>query len=84
MALIRDAASRLPDNVGTRSDVAMLMMDSACIAPGVTHSACISAISSSLDRLSAEKDPCVRYDCHFKLWVYLHNGRTIDSPKWNL
>ena len=37
LALIRDAASRLPDNVGTRSDVALLMMDSACIAPGVTH-----------------------------------------------
>jgi len=36
LAIVRDAAARLPDNVGTRSDVALLMLDSAYIAPGVT------------------------------------------------
>ena len=60
------------------------MLDSQYIAPGVTQQLCISAISGSLDRLSAEKDPCVRYDCHYKLWVYLHSGRPRDSPKWQL
>ena len=37
LAIVRDAASRLPDSVGTRSDVALLMMDSQYIAPGVTQ-----------------------------------------------
>ena len=26
----------------------------------------------------------MRYDCHYKLWVYLHSGRKADSPKWQL
>ena len=44
----------------------------------------ISAVSGSLDRLSTEKDPCARYKPDLKLWIYLHAGRTIDDPKWNL
>ena len=40
------------------------------------------AVSGSLDRLSAEKDPAVRYDNQYKLWVYLHGNRTVDSAKW--
>ena len=37
LAIVRDAASRLPDAVGTRADVALLMMDSQYIAPHVTQ-----------------------------------------------
>ena len=44
----------------------------------------ISSVSGSLDRLSAEKDPCARYMPNMKLWIYLHSGRTLDDPKWNL
>ena len=29
-----------------------------------------------------EKDPCVRYDLHRKLWIYLHRNRTVDFPAW--
>lgn len=39
-------------------------------------------MSGGLDRLSAEEDPCVRYDQTSRLWIYLHGKRTIDSPKW--
>ena len=84
LAVVRDAAARLPDNVGTRSDVVTLLKDSQYIRKDVSDPAFTSAVSGSLDRLSAEKDPCVRYDCHYKLWVYLHSGRPIESPKWDL
>ena len=82
LAIVKDAAARLPDAVGTRSDVGLLLMDSKYIAPQVTQQLAISAISGSLDRLSAERDPCVRYDCHYKLWVYLHAKRNLNSPQW--
>lgn len=39
-------------------------------------------MSGGLDRLSAEDDPCVRFDPTSKLWIYLHNKRTISSPQW--
>ena len=88
MAIIRDAASRLPDNVGTRADVACLMMDSSYIASGVTLQLCltiyITKISKALDKLSKESDPSVRWDKEKKLWVYLHNGREVHSPQWQL
>lgn len=42
----------------------------------------ITAVSGSLDRLSAEKDPPVRYDNTYKVWVYLHGHRSINSEKW--
>ena len=84
MAVVRDAAARMPDSVGTRSDVVTLLKDSQYVMKNVSDPAFTSAISGSLDRLSAEKDPCVRYDCHYKLWVYLHNGRPVDSPRWDI
>jgi hypothetical protein len=39
-------------------------------------------VSGGLDRLSAEEDPCVRFDQTNKLWIYLHGRRKIDSHKW--
>lgn len=84
LAVVRDGCARLPDAVGTRSDVALLVRDSQYIVPNVSDQMIISAISGSLDRLSAEKDPCVRYDSHLKLWVYLHAKRSLDSPKWDI
>ena len=36
-------------------------------------------MSGALDRLHAEKDPCVKYDTTRKLWVYLHRVRSVEE-----
>ena len=36
-------------------------------------------MSGALDRLHAEKDPCVKYDITRKLWVYLHRVRSVEE-----
>jgi nuclear factor related to kappa-B-binding protein len=81
-SVTRDAAARLPDFVGTRSDVAILVRDSQYVVDNISETMLISAVSGSLDRLSAEKDPPVRYDNTYKVWVYLHGHRQINSDKW--
>lgn len=35
-----------------------------------------------MDRLHYQKDPCVKYDSHHKLWIYLHRNRNLDYPGW--
>ncbi len=82
LAIVRDAASRLPDYVGTRSDVAELCKWSQYLADNLTDFYISQTVSGGLDRLSAEEDPCVRYDQTNKLWIYLHGRRKIDSHKW--
>ncbi|CDW73136.1 UNKNOWN [Stylonychia lemnae] len=82
LALVRDAAARLPDQVGTRTDVAELVKDSQFLAEGLTDYYISQTVSGGLDRLSAEEDPSVRFDPSSKLWIYLHGKRTLDSSKW--
>lgn len=81
-SLTRDAAARLPDFVGTRFDVAILLLESQYIADNVDENELMVAVSGSLNRISTEKDPPVRYDRTNKVWVYLHGNRSLDSPKW--
>ncbi|XP_074652281.1 uncharacterized protein LOC141906799 [Tubulanus polymorphus] len=75
LTLVRDAAARLPNGEGTRSDICELLKDSLFIAPGVTDSQINTVVSGALDRLHYEKDPCVKYDVNRKLWIYLHRNR---------
>ena len=39
------------------------------------HTVC----SGAMDRLHAEKDPCVKFDSFRKVWVYLHMDRTPEQ-----
>ena len=78
LCLARDASSRLPEGVGTRADICLLIKESQYIVNSVSDSQINSIVSGALDRLHYEKDPCVRYDSDRKLWIYLHRNRTLD------
>jgi len=81
--LARDAASRLPDGVGTRADILELIKQSQWLNTHATDASALSTIvSGALDRLHYEEDPCVKYDAERKLWFYLHRNRTLDYPDW--
>ncbi|XP_070551804.1 nuclear factor related to kappa-B-binding protein-like [Ptychodera flava] len=75
LSLVRDAAARLPNGEGTRADICELLKDSQFISQGVSDSQINTVVSGALDRLHYEKDPCVKYDTHKKLWIYLHRNR---------
>ncbi|KAK1284904.1 hypothetical protein QJS10_CPB20g00724 [Acorus calamus] len=91
LCLVRDAAARLPGNIGTRADVCTLIRDSQYIVEDVTDAQVNQVVSGALDRLHYEIDPCVQYDSDRKLWVYLHRDReeedfdddgTSSTKKW--
>jgi nuclear factor related to kappa-B-binding protein len=75
LSLVRDAASRLPGGVGTRSDVTTLLRDSGYVVEAPDENAYSSLVSGALDRLKSDLDPSVRYDGELKLWIYLHRQR---------
>ena len=76
---VRDAAARLPNGEGTRSDICELLRDSQFISPTVSDNQLNTVVSGALDRLHYEKDPCVKYDVNRKLWIYLHRNRTEEE-----
>ncbi|PKA46271.1 hypothetical protein AXF42_Ash020022 [Apostasia shenzhenica] len=91
LCLVRDAASRLPGNIGTRADVCTLIRDSQYIVDDVSDTQVNQVVSGALDRLHYEQDPCVQFDGDRKLWVYLHRERededfeddgTSSTKKW--
>ena len=82
LALVRDAAARLEDGVGTRLDICELLKDSQYINDNIPNNKINSIVSGALDRLHYQKDPCVKYDSHNKLWIYLHRNRSLDFPGW--
>ncbi|XP_073526453.1 uncharacterized protein [Phyllobates terribilis] len=91
LCLVRDAASRLPGNIGTRADVCTLIRDSQYMVEDVTDAQINQVVSGALDRLHYERDPCVLFDGERKLWVYLHRDReeedfeddgTSSTKKW--
>lgn len=75
LSLVRDAAARLPQGVGTRADICELLKDSQFINPQIPDDKLSNIVSGALDRLHYEDDPCVRYDNEKKLWIYLHLDR---------
>ena len=82
LALVRDAAARLEDGVGTRLDICDLLKDSQYINENIANSKINSIVSGALDRLHYQKDPCVKYDSHHKLWIYLHRNRSLNYSGW--
>ncbi len=82
LSLARDAASRLPNSVGTRADICDLIKDSHYINERIPDLQINTIVSGALDRLHYEKDPCVKYDVQSKVWIYLHGNRTLDYPGW--
>ena len=82
LALVRDAAARLEDGVGTRLDICDLLKDSQYINENISDNRINNIVSGALDRLHYQKDPCVKYDSHHKLWIYLHRNRSLDYPGW--
>uniref|UniRef100_A0A7N0UBH3 DEUBAD domain-containing protein n=1 Tax=Kalanchoe fedtschenkoi TaxID=63787 RepID=A0A7N0UBH3_KALFE len=79
LCVVRDAASRLPGCIGTRSDICTLMRDSQYIVEQVLDAQLNQIVSGALDRLRYEHDPCVHFDNDRKIWVYLHKERTEED-----
>lgn len=81
--MARDAASRLPDGVGTRADILELIKHSQWLkTEGIDTTQLNNIVSGALDRLHYESDPCVKYDSDRKLWIYLHRERSLDNSAW--
>lgn len=76
LALVRDAAARLPNGEGTRWDICELLKSSQYIEQGTTDAVIQSIVSGALDRMHTEFDPCIKYDTKRKLWIYVHRNRT--------
>jgi hypothetical protein len=83
LCLARDAASRLPDGIGTRGDIIELIKHSQWLKIDTTDANTLNTvISGALDRLHYEEDSCVKYDADKKLWIYMHAKRSLDFPEW--
>ena len=83
LCLVRDAASRLPDGVGTRADICALLKCSQYLENKKSLDTQINnVVSGALDRLHYEADPCVKYDNEKRLWIYLHKNKKIDNEIW--
>jgi len=76
VSLVRDAVARLPNFMGTRQDVCVLLRDSQYVIPDATDHQLNQVVSGGLERLQYEKDSCVKYDASQKQWVYLHGFRS--------
>lgn len=85
LCIVRDAASRLTNNRGTRADICDLLRDSQYLKEGATFQQLNTVVSGALDRLHYEENAPVRYDGESKEWCYLHNNMDIDDferPAW--
>ncbi|GMI84726.1 NUCLEAR FACTOR KAPPA-B-BINDING-LIKE PROTEIN 1 [Hibiscus trionum] len=83
LSLVRDAAARLPDRMGTRADVCVLVRDSQYIMEEISDEQLNQVVSGALDRLHYEHDPCVRFNAEKKLWFYLHGDREEDDFEYD-
>jgi len=86
LCLVRDAASRMTNGVGTRHEICDLLRESQFIREGANSVQLNTVVSGALDRLHYEKDPCVKFVSEGKAWQYLHNDRPLDSfttPAWS-
>ncbi|KAI0563032.1 Nuclear factor related to kappa-B-binding protein [Gracilaria domingensis] len=85
LCIVRDAASRLPNNRGTRADICDLLRDSQYVREGATFQQLNTVVSGALDRLHYEENAPVRYDGETKEWCYLHNDMNeedFERPAW--
>lgn len=79
LALVRDAAARLPNGEGTRWDICELLKSSQYIIPHTSDGVIQSIVSGALDRMHTEQDPCIKYDTKRKLWIYIHRNRSEED-----
>jgi len=79
LSLVRDAVSRLPNGEGTRLDILELLKDSQFLVPEPDLNALSSTMSTALDRLQSEGDPCVAFDPNKKLWIYRHRDKSMEE-----
>lgn len=85
LCIVRDAASRMPHNRGTRADICELLRDSQYLREGATFQQLNTVVSGALDRLHYENNAPVQYDSEVKEWRYLHNDLAVDDfevPEW--
>lgn len=82
LTLVRDAAARLPNGVGTRADISELLKESQYINEDLPEEKLSNIVSGALDRLHYMTDACVKYDSEKKLWLYLHSDRNYEHPGW--
>lgn len=76
-SLMRDALARLPGGIGTRLDVASLVLQSQYLASEITDASQVAQpVASAFDRIQLEYDPSVRYDADLRLYVYTHRQRS--------
>ncbi len=59
LSLVRDAAARLSNGVGTRAEICQLLKESQYINEDITPDKLSSTVSGALDRLHYMDDPCV-------------------------
>lgn len=77
--VVRDAMARLPQGVGTKGDVMVLLQDSQYVDPMCPATMVASHLSDCLDRLSAMSDPVASYSGPSRLWSYLHRNRSPEE-----
>jgi hypothetical protein len=85
LCIVRDAASRMEGNRGTRGDICDLLRDSQYLREGATFQQLNTVVSGALDRLHYEANAPVQYDPESKEWCYLHNHLSLDDfdmPEW--
>ncbi|OMP03612.1 Nuclear factor kappa-B-binding protein [Corchorus olitorius] len=83
LSLVRDAAARLPDGMGTRADVCVLLRDSQYIVEDISDEQLNQVVSGALDRLHYEHDPCVQFNGDRRLWFYLHGDRKENDLEYD-
>eukprot|EP00088_Acartia_fossae_P007044 TRINITY_DN13275_c0_g1_i10.p1 TRINITY_DN13275_c0_g1~~TRINITY_DN13275_c0_g1_i10.p1 ORF type:complete len:596 (+),score=96.33 TRINITY_DN13275_c0_g1_i10:36-1823(+) len=79
LSLVRDAVSRLPNGEGSRLDILELLKDSQFLVPDPDLASLSSTLSTALDRLQAESEPCIAFDANKKLWIYCHREKSMEE-----
>ena len=77
VGIVRDAIARLSKGEGLRSEIEDLVRDSQFLSPEARSDPRVLSglLSSSLEKLQKEPDPCVVYDGIRNILVHLHRGR---------
>jgi len=79
LSLVRDAVSRLPNGEGSRMDILHLIKHSQFLVPDPDPKSLSSSLSSALDRLQNEPEPCVAFDSIKKVWIYCHRDLSMED-----
>ena len=81
LSLVRDAAAKLPNSVGTRTEICTIVQESQYFNCEIDADRMYTIVSGALDRLHYENNPCVKFDSKTKMWTYLHNSKPVVREK---